>query len=49
MRNDYEQFKIDQQVYFLKEQALFPVPFQTQRKVKQKIHFTNANTVNEKV
>ena len=33
----------------LKEQALFPVPFQTQRKGKQKIHFTNGNTINEKV
>ena len=41
--------KIERQLQFLSEQVLLSVRFQAQRKETQKMYFTNANTINEKV
>ena len=50
MRNDKESLKIECQMYFFKKQlVLLSIHFWIQEKEKQKIHFTIANTKNEKV
>ena len=49
MRNNYEQFKTERQMQCLKEKVVLSVSFRIQGKEKQKIHFTDANTNNEKV